>query len=109
MTRFGNHKTNYNNCIYDSKAEANYAMWLDSELRKGKIKGWDRQIRIPMVVNGVKICTYIVDFSVTDKTGKIKYVEIKGYPTRIFQMKWVLVKALFPDQVFEMVKAKDLY
>jgi len=53
-------------------------MWLDSELRKKKIKSWRRQEWVKLIVNGHKIAQYVVDFVVTHPDGHEECVEMKG-------------------------------
>ena len=36
---------------FDSQAEGNYARFLDSELKAGRIKAWERQVRETLKVN----------------------------------------------------------
>jgi hypothetical protein len=37
----------YKGLVYDSKAEAQYAMYLDTLKRRGKLIAWGAQVRIP--------------------------------------------------------------
>ena len=64
-------KTIYKGKVYDSKFESEYAMILDSMLRSKKIKSWDRQIKIPVIINGVKVFSYTIDFSIIHNDGSI--------------------------------------
>lgn len=54
-------RTEYNGILYDSKAEAQYAMELDLELRAGKVAWWLRQVTVTL---GIPEHTYRVDFVV---------------------------------------------
>lgn len=87
----------YNDTYYHSKLEAAYAQELDLRLKAKDIKGWRRQERIPLVVNGIKVATYIIDFVIEHNDGEEEYVECKGYETDIFRLKWKLFEALYPD------------
>lgn len=88
---------NYNGQWYHSTGEMNYAQELDWRLKAGEIKSWDRQVKIPLVVNGVHIANYYVDFKVIDKHGAVQYIEYKGFETPEWRMKWNLFHALLPE------------
>jgi hypothetical protein len=62
---------------------------------KDKVDHWERQIRIPLIVNNVKICDYIVDFFVTYADGRKEFVEVKGFWTDVAKLKVKLFRALF--------------
>lgn len=101
-------KADYNGLRYDSKGEASFAMELDFRMKAGEIIDIQRQVSIPLVVNGVKICTYIADFICTDKHGAKTLYEYKGLIMPLFQLKWKLLNALkheiFPEGIeLEMV------
>jgi hypothetical protein len=58
--------------LFDSKAERNYGIFLDGEMKKGRIKSWRRQIPIDRhEPGGGKVSTYITDFEVTYPDGHI--------------------------------------
>jgi len=87
--------TVYGGLVYHSKKEAAYAAELDIRLKAKEIKGWKRQVRIPLEVNGFHIANYYIDFVVTYKDGTIEYVEVKGFETDVWRMKWRLFEALY--------------
>lgn len=88
--------------MYDSKKEAEYAFRLDVLKQAGEVVKWDRQIRLPLDVNGQKVCTYIVDFVVTCRDGSIEYVDVKGYKTDVYKLKKKLVKAVLGIDIKEV-------
>lgn len=92
-SRYGNRKTVYNGNTYDSMKEARYARDLDMRLRAQDIRGWERQVPIPLEAYGKKICSYIVDFVVMHKNGQKEYVEVKGFKTAVFRLKWKMFEA----------------
>lgn len=100
MNRLGNvaRKTEYNGKTYHSAFEAEYAQYLDILLKAKQIKSWRGQIRMPLDVNKHHICNYIVDFEVTNNDGSITYIEVKGYETDVWRMKWKLFEALYGDK-----------
>lgn len=91
-------KTNYGGHKYDSGFEGNYAAELDLKLRKGVIKSWERQVKIPLDVNGYHICNYYIDFIVHHLDGTTEYVETKGWQSEVWKMKWKIFEALYSDK-----------
>lgn len=82
---------------YDSGFEAQYGMFLESELKAKRITKYDRQINLPLVVNDYKVCDYRIDFIVYHLDGTTEYVEVKGYQTDFWKLKWKLFESLFSD------------
>ena len=86
--------TEYNGYYYDSKFEASIAMELDMQLKAGEILKVERQINIPLEVNGYLVCNYRIDF-IAYRDGETEYIEAKGYPTPVWKHKWRLFEALY--------------
>ncbi len=82
---------------YDSKFEASFALKYEQMVKNGEIKGFDPHLRIPLIVNGYKVCDYYIDFALYHNDDTIEYVECKGYPTEVWKLKWKLFCALFED------------
>lgn len=97
--KYGNVVTIYKGDRYDSAREASYARELDLLLheKNGKLKEWQRQVDVVLVVNGLKVCSIIVDFLEIYKDGHERWVEIKGKETPDWKLKWRLFDALHPD------------
>lgn len=95
--KFKAKKQEYDGKWYHSKGEAGYAEELDWMQKAGEIKSWERQIKIPLKVNGLLICNYYVDFKVITKHDTVQYHEYKGFETMEWKMKWQLFTALLPD------------
>ena len=99
--KFGNVPTVVDGVRFASKAEAK----RDAELllleRANKICGLARQPRFPLVVKGVKVCTYVADWSYFDAdVNRMKTLVVedaKGVQTPAFRIKWALAKALHPE------------
>ena len=86
-SKYGAQKTNG----YASKREAQYAQELEYRKKSKEIVGYESQVRIPLFgENGAKICTYIIDFVVLHSDGIIEYVEVKGFETVVWKLKWKL-------------------
>jgi len=104
MNKYHNTITEYRGRKYHSIKEMEYAVNLDWKLKAGDIIEWEPQVKLPLIVNGVKICTYIIDFRVVDKNGKETYTEIKGAETELWKIKYKLAKVLYPELDFLVVK-----
>lgn len=94
--RLGNvaRKTEYNGRWYHSAMECEYAKELDFRKKAGDILEWKPQHKIDLIVGGVKICAYWIDFRVVNKDGSITMVECKGLETETWRMKWKLCMVL---------------
>lgn len=99
-------KTLYGNRNYHSRKEAAYAAELDLRKKAGDIKDWHPQERIDLSVNGFHIANYYVDFKVVHNDGTTEYVEVKGFETPEWIMKWRLFEALYsgPGVALTVVK-----
>jgi Protein of unknown function (DUF1064) len=90
--------------LYDSKKEAEYARVLDYRQTAGEVLDWTPQPRIPLVVNGVKVCEYRPDFLVIYWDGVEELVEVKGFATREWRLKSKLLAALYPERRLVVVR-----
>ena len=86
-------KQTYNGRSYHSRAEAEYAIYLDQRLNAGEIKSWTPQKRIELLgENGSHICNYYIDFVVEHHDGVTELIEVKGFETNIWNLKWKMLK-----------------
>ncbi len=104
VTKYRNIRTEYRGVKYASRREADYAAELDLRLRAGDIKGWRRQVRIPLHVHGKHIADYICDFEIQHKNGELEYAEVKGHATDTFLLKWKLFEACWPGLRKQIVR-----
>ncbi len=93
--KFGAKKQEFKGVLYHSKKEAGYAADLDLRLQARDIKDWSRQEKISLDVNGYHIANYYVDFKIVHTNGDIEYVEVKGFETPEWRLKWKLFEALY--------------
>ena len=93
--KYGAKSTIYNGVCYHSKKEAGYAQELDLRVRAKDIKSWERQVRIDLKVYGQHITNYYIDFVITHNDGSLEYVEIKGFSTETWRLKYKLFEAIF--------------
>lgn len=95
MTKYGAIPTEVDGIRFASKAEARRYQDLRLMEMGGLIADLTLQPRLPLVVNGVKIGTYVADFRYLDHGhGKTIWEDVKGVETPVFRIKRKLVKAL---------------
>jgi hypothetical protein len=102
--KFGAVKKEFNGRIYHSVLEANYAQNLEFKKKGKQILDYIPQYKIPLFVNEILICYYVIDFRVEENNGSFTYVEVKGKETPDFKLKWKLAHALYPDYNFILIK-----
>ena len=95
--KFNAQKTAYKGTQYHSKKEASYAMELDWRVKAGELKSWTGQHKFELYVNEEKICNYYIDFRAVRSDGVIEYIEVKGFETNVWRLKWRITKAVFND------------
>ncbi len=96
-SKFGAKRARYGNYVYHSRKEARYAADLDLRVKAGELRSWRRQVSFPLCVNGKKVCSYIVDFIETAADGTETAVEVKGFATETWRLKFKLFEILYPD------------
>jgi hypothetical protein len=86
---------------HDSKAEAARCDDLRALEDLGHIAELEHQPRFDVIVNGVKVCTYVADFAWWK--GEARVVEdVKGIRTPTFNLKKKLVEATHPGVVITL-------
>jgi hypothetical protein len=83
---------------YDSKFERTIAQELELRVKAGELKSFDEQVKIPLIVEGYKVCDYKIDFVAYRTDGVTEYIEAKGFPTQVFKIKWKLFEALYGNK-----------
>jgi hypothetical protein len=91
-------RAEHNGNFFHSKKERDYAAELDLRLRAGDISTVERQVRIPLYLVDAKgnrrhFRDYYMDFVVTHVDGTKEYVEVKGFATEVWKMKWDVLEA----------------
>lgn len=95
--KYNAEKATYNGYTYHSKKEASYAMELDWRIKAGEVKEWTRQHKLELYVNGQKICNYFIDFRAKLTDGSVEYIEVKGFETDVWRLKWKITEATFSE------------
>ncbi|RAJ00462.1 uncharacterized protein DUF1064 [Chitinophaga skermanii] len=78
---------------FDSKKEALRYIELKEQENLKSISNLRLQVKYAIVVNNVKICTYIADFVYTDKKGTTIIEDVKGVRTPVYKLKKALMLA----------------
>ena len=104
--KYGNQPVEVDGIRFDSKREA--ARWGILRLMEqaGEIRDLQRQVRFPLEVNGVKVTTYVADFTYRDpklplERGSFVVEDAKGCRTREYLLKRKLMKAIHGVEVKE--------
>jgi hypothetical protein len=96
-SKYGNKRTEARGLgSFHSRKEAQYIEQTHLEWKAKKIKAYEVQVTFPCIVNGIKICDYIADVVVTHLDDRKQIIDVKGARTYAFNLKWKLVKALYP-------------
>ena len=79
---------------YHSKKEADYAANLEWRKKAGEIKEIIPQYKLDIRVNDKHITNYFIDFKVVLSDNTIELIEVKGFETDVWRLKWRLTEAL---------------
>lgn len=108
MAKYNNVKCTYSGIKFDSIGERNRYRELEMMQNQcGQIIELKTQVKFPIIVNDVKICTYIADFTYKRKEDMQYIVEdFKGVQTSIFKLKKKLMKAVYGIDILLTFKKK---
>ena len=98
-SKYSSKTCEYKGSIYHSRKEAAYAQELDFRLKAKEFKKWERQIKIDLRLNGEHICNYYMDFVITHHDGSKEFVEVKGFATEVWRLKWKMTEAYFQKEI----------
>ena len=103
FSKFKNKKVKLDGYTFDSLAEAkHYQHTLLPKYKAGEIRHLQVHPRFKCIIDGVKVCDYIADFSYIDinqiglqgQQGCEVVEDVKGYKTDVYKLKKKLVEAL---------------
>lgn len=111
-SKYGAQKIVVNHINFDSIMEAEYYLYLLEQKAKKNIKSFDMQVSFDLLPKKKNKFTgktilpvkYIADFVITDKSGIIKVVDIKGRETADFKLKKKMFFYFYPDLDFRCVQ-----
>lgn len=103
-SKFHNCPTDIGGVKFDSRKEA--ARWCEllAHERAGRIAGLRRQVRFPLSVNGLLVCTYVADF-VYLESGRRVVEDVKSAFTRrlpVYRLKAKLMRAVWGITIREV-------
>lgn len=87
---------------YDSAKEARHAALLLAMERDGLIFELRRQVRFPLKVSGVLVCTYVADFEFRTADRERVVQDVKGVPTPVYKIKKKLMLAIHGIDIQEV-------
>jgi hypothetical protein len=87
---------------FASRAEARYYGDLLILQRIGHYTRVELQPRFDLVVNGVKVCSYVGDFSVVRPDGEVQIIDCKGFLTPAYRIKRRLFEACMGFSITEV-------
>lgn len=94
---------------HQSIQEANHCNKLLAMKQDGDIHDYKTQVKFSLDVNGEHICNHYVDFAVYNKDGLQHVEEVKGFGTRLWQIKARLFKAIYKGIDYKVVKKSGSY
>ncbi len=105
----GKLRRTYEHVIYDSQAEMEYAAQLHMRLKAGYLHSVERQVRMPLMVNGSKVCDMVIDFRLQWPDGKTELHDVKGMVTPVWRLKAKLFEAIYGYKIIEVYKGAPKY
>ena len=93
-------KTTVDGITFASHKEAMRYQELMLLLHSNNIQNLRLQVNYPIVINGVKVCSYVADF-VYISNGKEVVEDTKGVRTPYYKLKKKLMKAIYGIEIFE--------
>ena len=103
-SKYGARKTWLDGICFDSQKEANYYLFLKSQVKAGKIAGFCRQARFLIIagVDGERGAEYVTDFVIFNGDGTYRIVDVKGVKTQEFKHKMKCLKEKYPKIKVEL-------
>lgn len=101
--KYNNEKTIIDGIEFMSRKESRYYCQLKMLERAGKIRDLKLQPQFPIVVNGIKICKVISDFSYFEG-DRLIVIDVKGFWTKSSRIKWKLAQACYPHHAWRLIK-----
>lgn len=87
---------------FPSTLEWKYFKYLQLLQKSGEVLFFLRQVPFHLP-GGIK---YVVDYQIFYEDGSVRFVDVKGFETSEFKIKYKMVKDLYPVEV-EIVKKGD--
>jgi hypothetical protein len=98
--KYGNVETVKHGISFSSSREAKRYEDLYLMEKACEIQDLKRQVPFDLIVNGIKVCTYVSDFCYQQK-GKLIVNDAKGMKTSVYSIKKKLMKACLGIEILE--------
>ena len=105
VNKYRSQRTRVGDISFASKLEAGRYIDLMLLLKAGEINSLELQPSYPLIVNGKLICTYRGDFRYLTKSGKLVLEDTKGFKTKEYRIKKLLLEALIPGLTITEIQA----
>ena len=102
MSKYNAVRTVVDGITFASKAEARRYGELKLAQAAGEIYGLALQPKFPLVVNGVKVATYIADFEYFTDGARRVIEDVKGVRTPVYRLKKKLTEVLHGVTITEV-------
>ncbi len=102
QSKYKNKRVEHGDHWHASQREMRRCAELQYRVMAGEIRDLTQQPRYPMIVNGVKVCTYIADFRYIDSQGRLWVEDAKGFLTPEYKLKKKLMKAVHGIDITEV-------
>ena len=104
--KYGAKKKEVDGIRFDSIKEADYYVQLKLRLAGGHIASFERQV--PFVLQekfsdqygACREIKYVADFTVIHSDGSMEIVDVKGFETAIFKLKWKMLRKLVQEKEY---------
>lgn len=96
-SKYGNVSSEVDGLKFDSIKEAKYYGQCKMRVMAGDLKKFDFHVSYPIIVNGVKICSYEADFVLYHPDGTVSVIDVKSKATEglpVFRLKQKLMLAV---------------
>ncbi len=100
VSKYRNIKTIINGISFHSKKEGLRYVELKQLEKRKKIFNLKLQPKYIIAINGIKICSYIADFSYGEN-GFTIVEDVKGFKTSIYRLKKKLMKVILGIEIYE--------
>ena len=103
--KYGNTKVQVDGIDFDSKKEAARYGVVELLQMGQRISQLQLQVKMDILVNDMKICAYVADFTYFDEHGKLVIEDVKSEITRklpVYRLKKKLIKAIYGIEITEI-------
>jgi hypothetical protein len=100
-TKYRNKRTEVDGITFDSKKESERYRELKILEKAGAVKNLTLQPRYAIIVNDIKICDYVADFTYQTRMGETLVEDCKGVRTPVYRLKRRLMKAAYGIEILE--------